>query len=59
MELTARVWDDRPRDGWLTYVWPSRISSSIPGYCFRRAGWRHDRAWAGEGRLLRLRSPIR
>lgn len=26
-------------DGLLTYVWDSKIRSSNPGYCFKRAGW--------------------
>jgi hypothetical protein len=31
------VWSDRRH---YTYVDASRIRSTIPGYCFRRAGWR-------------------
>jgi hypothetical protein len=27
-------------DGMLTYVWDSKVISSNPGYCFKRAGWR-------------------
>lgn len=26
-------------DGLLTYVWPSKIKSTNPGYCFQLAGW--------------------
>ena len=26
-------------DGYLTYVWDSRIRSVNPGYCFKMAGW--------------------
>jgi hypothetical protein len=54
MELSEAVLGRAPA-GWLTYVWPSRVQSAVPGWCFRRAGFRRDRSWANEGRLIRLR----
>lgn len=29
-----------PRDGFFTYVEPSKIKSVNPGYCFKKAGWK-------------------
>jgi hypothetical protein len=26
-------------DGFITYVWDSKVKSDNPGYCFKRAGW--------------------
>jgi hypothetical protein len=40
--------------GWLTYVEPGKVAGEVPGYCFRRAGYRHDRGWS-HPRLIRLR----
>lgn len=37
--LIARGVDCGP-DGFITYVWDSRIRSTNPGACFKRAGWR-------------------
>lgn len=51
--LTERVWGRAP-DGWVTWIDPRAVASSIPGWCFRRAGWRHDRAWR-HPHLIRLR----
>lgn len=54
MAMTAATWEGPPPDGWLTYVEPGKLASEVPGWCFRRAGWRRDRAWA-HPRLIRLR----
>jgi hypothetical protein len=57
MALTAEIWPDRPRDGWLTYIEPGKLASSNPGYCFKVAGWWRDRAWTDpRRRLVRLRA---
>lgn len=59
MLLTEATWSEqgRPADGWITWVDASLVTSEIPGYCFRRAGWHRDRAWRpsrkGSG-LIRL-----
>ena len=29
-----------PRDGFITYVNQQKVNSEIPGYCFKRAGWK-------------------
>jgi len=29
-----------PELGMITFVWPSKIASSNPGYCYKCAGWR-------------------
>ena len=29
-----------PELGMITFVWPAKIRSSNPGYCYQRAGWR-------------------
>ncbi len=51
--LTEREWGWAP-DGWVTWVEPRKIASGVPGWCFRRAGWRRDRSWS-HPRLIRLR----
>ena len=53
MRLSESVFGPAPA-GWLTYVEPAKVASEVPGYCFRRAGYRRDRAWA-HPRLIRLR----
>ncbi len=58
MALTARLWDERPADGWVTWVDVTRTRRKRdPGRCFRRAGWTLDRAWT-HPRLLRLRAEV-
>lgn len=52
MVLTEAAWG-APPDGWITWIEPGKVASSIPGYCFRRAGWRRDRTWSSP-RLIRL-----
>lgn len=39
--LSAAIWGSIPMDGLITFVQPDRIQSEIPGYCYRRAGWKH------------------
>src|ERR1700746_3814316 len=47
MELTESLWlsEGTPEHGWITWVDAAAIGTTIPGYCFRRAGWHHDRTW--------------
>jgi hypothetical protein len=40
-------------DGFLTYVWDSKIASVNPGYCFKRAGW-HTRGRSKDNRKTLL-----
>lgn len=43
-------------DGMLTYVWPRKIRSANPGWCFQVAGWTRS-GWSRSGKRL-LRKPI-
>lgn len=56
MDETARIWTDRPQDGWLTFVDRTKVPSENPGYCFKQAGWELDRTWTHK-RMVRLRAP--
>lgn len=49
--------DDCGPDGMLTYVWDSKIASSNPGYCFKRAGWR-KRGRSADDRKTLLGKPF-
>ena len=53
MALTERLWNERPADGWLTWVDPRKVNSKHPGYCFLKAGW--EKAGHTKSGLLRLR----
>lgn len=46
-------------DGLLTYVWPARVASANPGYCFKRAGWRthESKPRSQDGRKVLLHKP--
>jgi hypothetical protein len=48
-------------DGLLTWVWPSKIQSTNPGWCFQLAGWTRDRysKKTGKQRKRLLRKPMR
>lgn len=63
MAMTEAIWlpEGRPADGWITWVDASLVASEVPGYCFRRAGWRHDRQWTSTRKgseLIRLRAKL-
>lgn len=38
--LSCALWGELPPDGLITYVRPSCVKTTIPGYCYRCAGWR-------------------
>jgi hypothetical protein len=57
MEMTAELWGEMPRDGWVTWVDPTKVLGSNPGYCFKQAGWTLDRDWY-HPRLIRLRAQV-
>ena len=42
VKLSWALWGNiPPTDGIITFVKPECIKSDLPGYCFRRAGWKH------------------
>lgn len=49
-------WGEVPKDGLITYVNPAKVKSEIPGFCFRRAGWRNVGS-AKDGKLM-LKAPL-
>lgn len=53
--LTLALWGAPPQDGLITFIRPEAVESEIPGYCYRRAGWRR-RGAASDGKPL-LRAP--
>lgn len=53
--LSAALWGAVPKDGLITFIKPECVASEIPGYCYRRAGWRH-KGNASDGKP-RLRAP--
>jgi len=57
MRLTYELWNDRPDDGWVTWVDTRKTPGPNHGYCFKRAGWRLDRDWK-HAYLIRLRCEI-
>lgn len=42
-----------PQFGYDTYVWPAKLRSTNPGYCYLRAGWQKD-GWSKDGKKRRL-----
>jgi hypothetical protein len=55
MDLTERLWEGRPADGWVTWVDTRKVRSSNPGCCFLKAGWYRDRGWSHRY-LIRFRA---
>ncbi len=53
--LTCSLWGELPPDGLITYVKPEAVLSKLPGYCFKRAGWRRV-GYAADGKPM-LRAP--
>lgn len=54
MAITEDLWGPPPKDGWITFIKPTAIRSEVPGYCFRRAGFKSFGTNAN-GKLIRLR----
>lgn len=52
VEWVLMLWG-APEHGFDTYVWPAKIRSSNPGYCFQRAGWEKN-GWSSDGIKRRL-----
>ena len=40
LEAEALAWQRWPGQRLFTYVWPAKVKSVNPGYCFKMAGWR-------------------
>lgn len=40
LSVTRYLWGAPPMAGIITFVALSRVASEVPGYCYRRAGWR-------------------
>jgi hypothetical protein len=57
MQRTAQTWQERPADGWLTFIDRSKVRSTNPGYCFLMAGWQVDSTW-WHPKLRRLRAEV-
>ena len=56
MDVTARVWSDRPADGWCTWIDTRKVRHKRdPGRCYLKAGWWVDRDWSHRY-LVRLRA---
>lgn len=49
-EAAALAWSRWPGERLFTYVDPGKVQSEVPGYCFRRAGWK--RIGTSKGGLL-------
>jgi len=55
-------------DGLLTYVWPAKVASENPGYCFKLAGYhsagrrheccKHMKRWTADGKKALLHKPF-
>lgn len=41
VEATYGEWGELPRDGLITYVDADKVRSTNPGFCFKKAGWKH------------------
>ena len=46
-----------PEHGFDTYVWPEKLRSTNPGYCYLQAGWHKD-GWSKDGKKRRLYLPV-
>ena len=44
-------------DGFITYVWDSKVTSENPGYCFKMAGWK-VRGRSADKRKTLLTKPV-
>lgn len=55
VEWARETWGE-PDHGFDTYVWPARIRSTNPGWCYQVAGWQKD-GWSRDGKKRRLYLP--
>lgn len=57
VKVCRGVWAEKEfaTGGIITYIKPEAVLSNIPGYCYRRAGWRHI-GEASDGKPM-LRAP--
>ena len=56
VEWVDEIWG-KPPHGYDTYVWPEKIQSRNPGYCYQVAGWHRD-GWSRDGLKRRLYLPV-
>jgi DNA-binding MarR family transcriptional regulator len=55
MKIARKKW---PKERFFTYVWPSKLRSKEPGFCFIKAGWKiMGRNKCGRRKLLILEAP--
>ena len=52
VEVARDEWGEPPY-GFDTYVWPSKLRSTNPGYCYQMAGWLRD-GWSKDNKKQRL-----
>ena len=58
VEWANEIWG-LPEHGYDTYVWPEKLQSSNPGYCYLKAGWRRSHGqWSKDGKKRRLYLPV-
>ena len=53
LEAEELAWRRWPGQRLFTYVWPAKVKSVNPGYCFKVAGWKQC-GWNADGRLIIL-----
>lgn len=53
--LSCALWGPLPIESMITFIRPDKVKSGLPGYCYRRAGWRSVQP-ARDGKLC-LRAP--
>lgn len=51
------AWERWPGERLYTYVDPNEVKSSLPGYCFIRAGWKKAKEMTGSGKLILYKLP--
>lgn len=56
IEIANNVWG-LPPYGWDTYVAPSKLRGTNPGYCYQVVGWQRD-GWSKDGKKRRLFLPL-
>ena len=56
VQVCLELWSP-PAFGFDTYVWPEKLESANPGYCYLMAGW-HRGGWSKDGKKRRLYLPL-